>query len=276
MREVVKMSQENQESRQPVLFLPHGGGPCFFMEWGNTWDRMAAYLRSVSGTLPRRPDAIVVMSGHWETDEMRVGSAPHPPLIYDYYGFPPHTYQLEYPVPGAPDVAAKALGLLRDAGVVCATDPGRGLDHGVFIPFMLAFPDASIPVVEISLPRTMGAADVLQLGQVLEPLRSENILLVGTGMTYHNMRYLMRPDAVSDARSVAFDNWLQSAVEAPSDLRRSRLMDWERAPFARDCHPQPEHLLPLMFAAGAAGTDAGHRDYSDVIMGKALSGFRFG
>ncbi|WP_407646576.1 DODA-type extradiol aromatic ring-opening family dioxygenase [Gluconobacter cerevisiae] len=272
----MKMTPDNQESRQPVLFLPHGGGPCFFMEWGNTWDRMAAYLRSVSGTLPRRPDAIVVMSGHWETDEMRIGSALHPSLIYDYYGFPPHTYQLEYPVPGAPDVSEKVLGLLKDAGVDCAADANRGLDHGVFIPFMLAFPDASIPVVEISLPRTMDAADVLQLGQLLEPLRSENILLVGTGMTYHNMRYLMRPDAVSDGRSVAFDNWLQNTVEAPSDLRRSRLVDWEHAPFAQDCHPQPEHLLPLMFAAGAAGTDTGHRDYSDVIMGKALSGFRFG
>lgn len=268
--------KDQDKKRQPVLFLPHGGGPCFFMEWGETWDHMAAYLRSVRTALPRRPDAIVVMSGHWETQDMVIGSAAHPSLIYDYYGFPPHTYQLEYPVPGAPDVAGKILHLLRDAGIAGTEDARRGLDHGVFIPFMLAFPEANIPVVEISLPTSLDTAGVMKLGEVLEPLRSQNILLMGTGMTYHNMRHLMRPDAVSDARSVAFDTWLQGAVEAPPDRRTKSLLDWEQAPFARDCHPQPEHLLPLMFAAGAAGTDAGHRNYSDIVMGKALSGFRFG
>ncbi len=271
------MTLKNQdETRQPALFLPHGGGPCFFMEWGTTWTHMAAYLRSVGPSLPRRPDAIVVMSGHWETQDMVVGSAVHPSLIYDYYGFPPHTYQLEYPVPGAPAVAGKIGQLLHNAGIACTEDATRGLDHGVFIPFMLAFPEADIPVVEISLPKTLDAAGVLHLGEVLAPLRDENILLVGTGMTYHNMRHLMRPDAVSDARSVAFDTWLQCAVEAPFDRRTKSLLDWEHAPFARECHPQPEHLLPLMFAAGAAGTDTGFRDYSDIVMGKALSGFRFG
>lgn len=141
---------------------------------------------------------------------------------------------------------------------------------------MLAFPEAKIPVVEISLPTTLNTVGVLHLGEVLAPLRNENILLVGTGMTYHNMRHLMRPDAVSNTRSIAFDTWLQSAVEASSDRRTKSLLGWEQAPFARECHPQPEHLLPLMFAAGAAGTDAGFRDYSDIVMGKALSGFRFG
>ncbi|WP_408873487.1 DODA-type extradiol aromatic ring-opening family dioxygenase [Gluconobacter roseus] len=271
------MTLKDQDTmRQPVLFLPHGGGPCFFMEWGTTWDRMAAYLRSVGPSLARRPDAIVVMSGHWETSDMVVGSAAHPSLIYDYYGFPPHTYQLEYPVPGSPTMAGKIRNLLRDRGMACTENVTRGLDHGVFIPFMLAFPDADIPVVEISLPGSLDAAGVLKLGEMLVPLRDGNILIVGTGMTYHNMRHLMRPDAVSDAQSVAFDTWLQQAVEAPPARRIQSLLDWEHAPFARECHPQPEHLLPLMFAAGAAGTDAGHRDYNDIVMGKALSGFRFG
>ncbi|GBR71931.1 DODA-type extradiol aromatic ring-opening family dioxygenase [Gluconobacter kanchanaburiensis] len=246
------------------------------MEWENIWDRMAAYLRSVGTGLPRRPDAIVVMSGHWETPGLVAGSAAKPSLIYDYYGFPAHTYQLQYPVPGNPSLAARVIALAAEAGIAGTEDAKRGLDHGVFIPFMLAFPEASIPVVEISLPQTMDATGVMRLGQALEPLRTENILIVGTGMSYHNMRFLMRPDRTSNERSVEFDRWLRDTVEAPSDLRSSRLLDWGNAPFARDCHPEPEHLLPLLFAAGAAGTDPGHCVYSDVVMGKALSGFRFG
>ncbi|MBE7728651.1 class III extradiol ring-cleavage dioxygenase [Komagataeibacter sp. FXV3] len=262
--------------RQPVLFLPHGGGPCFFMDWPDTWDHMAAYLRGVAATLPRRPDGIVVMSSHWETGMPTVTSGAHPPLIYDYSGFPPHTYQLRYPAPGSPRLAAQVCALLDRAGITSAQDPERGFDHGVFIPFMLAFPQADIPIVELSLQRDLNAAMEIRTGAALQALRAQNVLIVGTGMTYHNLHHLMAQNPQSNAVSQEFDTWLTHAVESPPDIRTEALTQWTHAPGARICHPRPEHLLPLMFAAGAAGTDRGVRDYSDTVMGKALSGFRFG
>ncbi|WP_167626878.1 DODA-type extradiol aromatic ring-opening family dioxygenase [Gluconobacter thailandicus] len=262
--------------RQPVIFMPHGGGPCFFMGWSPVWDRMEEHLRGIGSTLPRRPSAIVVMSGHWETDRPTVTSGETPLLIYDYYGFPEHTYALQYPAPGSRDLARQVRHLLEEAGIAGDEDDQRGFDHGVFIPFMLAFPEADIPVVELSLPHHASADQVMNIGRALEPLRDQNVLLVGAGMSYHNLRRFLRPDAEAAHHSIQFDNWLTQAVEAAPSQRASLLASWEDAPCAKACHPESDHLMPLMFVAGAAGTDPGSRDYSDTIMGKALSGFRFG
>ncbi|OUJ07556.1 class III extradiol ring-cleavage dioxygenase [Acetobacter malorum] len=262
--------------RQPVLFLPHGGGPCFFMDWPDTWDNMAAFLRGVSHTLPQKPDAILVVSGHWETEIPTVTAAARPPLIYDYYGFPPHTYHLRYPAPGSPALAEQVQALLTKAGIPNAADPERGLDHGVFIPFMLAFEEADIPVVELSLQQTLDPGVHLRIGQTFTPLRDQNVLIVGTGLTYHNLRHFMGENPASNALSHEFDAWLVAAVRAPETQRNAALQQWEAAPGARICHPREEHLLPLMVAAGAAGPDRGIQIYRDTVMGKALSGFRFG
>ncbi|MCG4257643.1 DODA-type extradiol aromatic ring-opening family dioxygenase [Acetobacter senegalensis] len=262
--------------RQPVLFLPHGGGPCFFMDWPDTWDAMAAYLRGVRNTLPQKPDAILVVSGHWETRVPTVTSGAHPSLIYDYYGFPPHTYQLDYAAPGSPPLAQTVQHLLADAGIAAEQDPHRGFDHGVFIPFMLAFEKADIPVVELSLQQDMDPAQHLRIGQALAPLRDQNILIVGTGLTYHNLRHFMTGDPRSNDAARQFDTWLAQAITQPETQRNQALVQWESAPAARICHPREDHLLPLMVVAGAAGTDSGVRTYSDTVMGKALSGFTFG
>ena len=262
--------------RQPVIFIPHGGGPCFFMDWPKTWDRMAEHLRGIPERLPARPKAILVVSGHWETAVPTVTTGTRPPLIFDYYGFPPHTYELRYPAPGSPELAARVRALLGQAGIESAGDDARGFDHGVFIPFLLAFPEAEIPVVELSVREDLDPAAHLALGRALAPLRDEGVLIVATGMTYHNLRHFMRPDGVNDEVSVAFDGWLAQAVTAPPGQRDRLLQDWEQAPGARACHPREEHLIPLLLAAGAAGEDSGQRDYSDRVMGKALSGFRFG
>ncbi|MBO1360132.1 dioxygenase [Acetobacter sacchari] len=263
-------------ARQPVLFAPHGGGPCFFMDQPVIWDRMAAYLRGLAATLPQRPRAILVVSGHWETERPTVTSSAAPPLIYDYYGFPEHTYHLQYPAPGSPELAAQVRSLLSAAGIANDEDPERGFDHGVFIPFLLAFGDADIPVVELSLREDMSAAEEVRIGAALQSLRDDNVLIVATGMTYHNLRQFRQSDPLSADASQAFDAWLAKAVEAEPEERNAALLRWEAAPGARQCHPREEHLLPLMFAAGAAGADLGKRDYSDVVMGKAMSGFRFG
>ncbi|MGD9984307.1 MAG: class III extradiol ring-cleavage dioxygenase [Porticoccaceae bacterium] len=263
----------------PCYYIPHGGGPCFFMDWtlgpADTWDRMAAFLRGLAATVGTRPRALLIVSAHWEADPVRVNSALAPPLIYDYQGFPPHTYQLRYDAPGAPWLADRVCDLLGAAGIAAAQDPEHGLDHGVFIPCKLIYPDADIPVVQISLRPDLNPGAHLALGAALAPLRREGVLLIGSGMSYHNMAILMHRPATNPAGD-AFDAWLQDACTTSPDERNRRLDAWHKAPGASHAHPREEHLLPLHVIAGAAGVDAGVCVYRDRVLGAPVSAFRFG
>ncbi|HTZ71513.1 MAG TPA: class III extradiol ring-cleavage dioxygenase [Acetobacteraceae bacterium] len=260
-------------ARQPTLFIPHGGGPCFFMDDPRgVWIGMAAFLRSLPGRLTAPPSAILVISGHWETEGFAFSGAAHPPLIYDYYGFPKETYSLRYDVPGAPALAEKAAKLLGAAGVRAAVDDARGLDHGVFVPMKVAFPEAAIPVVEMSVDRDLDPALHLAAGQVLAPLRDEGVLIIGSGMSFHNMRGYGDPRFT--APSEQFDAWLTQSLALPGPARAERLRAWETAPAARLCHPQAEHLLPLMVAAGAA-QGPGTKLYGEHVLQTAISGYCF-
>lgn len=268
----------HRADRLPTFYLPHGGGPCFFMDWprgpAGTWDAMAAFLRGLIGTLAQRPRAVVVVSGHWEEPGFAVNTAPRPSLLFDYYGFPPHTYELSYPVAGDPALAARVRGLLEGAGLATQADDRRGLDHGVFIPFMLVLPEADVPIVELSLRADLDPQSHLAAGRALEPLRDEGVLVVGTGMSFHNLR-AYGPNGTEPSRM--FDDWLTRAVTAPQAEQRNRsLADWHLAPAARFSHPREEHLLPLMIAAGAAGQDRGSKIFEGQVMDVTLSGFRFG
>ena len=267
------MENKTQKIRQPVLFLPHGGGPCFFMDWPG-WENMEVYLRNIASTLPQRPTAIVVMSGHWETSVPTVITAENHTLLYDYYGFPKHTYALRYPAQGSRSLAARVRGLLAEAGIQSAEDDRRGLDHGVFIPFLLAFPNGDIPIVELSMGKDLDAAHELRVGQALELLRDENVLIVATGMTYHNLNIFGKDGGKTDPVSKAFDDWLAGAVEASPQDRNRALVGWERAPGARICHPRDEHLPPLSFASGGPGSAQRARNHLATVLGKPLSGFR--
>jgi aromatic ring-opening dioxygenase catalytic subunit (LigB family) len=264
--------------KQPTIYLPHGGGPCFFMDWTmgppDTWDRMAQWLRELPASLPEVPAGLLVVSAHWEEPVATVTSASSTPLLYDYYGFPPQTYELKWPAPGSPDLAARVRSLLGHAGIDSASEAARGFDHGVFIPLKVAYPDPRIPTVQLSLRAGLDPAEHLAMGRALAPLRDEGILIVGSGMSYHNMRGFMDP-RTRDV-SVVFDDWLAGAVTAPPDERDSSLVHWARGPSARQCHPREEHLLPLMLAAGAAGADRGQRVFRDEVMGAVVSGVRFG
>jgi aromatic ring-opening dioxygenase catalytic subunit (LigB family) len=239
----------------------------------DTWDRMAAYLRGIDASLGQRPKAVLVVSGHWETDRPTVNTAAQPPLLFDYYGFPEHTYRLTYPASGAPALARRVRDLLADAGIETDEDAGRGLDHGVFVPLKLVYPDADVPVLQMSLRSDLDPEAHLAIGRALAPLRDEGVLIVGSGMSYHNLPKLM--SGRDNEEAAAFDAWLASALEGPRG-RAERLAAWEAAPAARASHPRAEHLLPLMVAAGAAEGEAGVRDYADRVLGKAVSGFRFG
>ncbi|MGE5243509.1 MAG: DODA-type extradiol aromatic ring-opening family dioxygenase [Betaproteobacteria bacterium] len=267
--------------RWPTLFIPHGGGPCFFMDPmpglpPDAWDRMAAFLRGIDASLGGRPRAVLVISGHWESKPPAVNAGARPPLLFDYYGFPEHTYRLAYPVAGSPMLAARVRELLSAAAMASTDDAARGLDHGVFVPFKLIYPDADVPLVQLSLDASRDPLVHLAIGRALAPLRDEGVLIVGSGMSYHNLRELFVDRPESNQPSEAFDAWLNAAVAAEPGERAARLADWRAAPGARASHPTPEHLLPLMVAAGAAGEDAGRSTYSDRLMGKALSGFQFG
>lgn len=268
-------------SRMPTLFIPHGGGPCFFMEWDppDTWDRMAAYLRGVPTDIGRRPDAIVLFSGHWEEETVTIQHNPSPPLLFDYYGFPDSTYQIEYPAAGLPALAERISALLAQAGIASRHDTARGYDHGVFIPLKLVYPDADIPIVQVSLRADLDPAAHIALGEALRPLRDEDVLILGSGMTYHNMRTLMgNPRGGEPAPdSESFDDWLTDVLTArDSRARKKALMEWETAPAARMAHPREEHLLPLHVVAGAAGSDPGRRMLKDTALGAVESAFQFG
>jgi aromatic ring-opening dioxygenase catalytic subunit (LigB family) len=266
-------------TRQPAVFISHGGGPCFWMDYpppigARGFDGLRQYLDGLIGSLPQRPRAIVVISAHWEETVATVSTHAAPPMLFDYYGFPPHTYQLSYPAPGSPEVAAEVTSLLAEAGIAHRTDTERGFDHGVFVPFLIMEPQAQIPVVMLSLRRDLNPEAHIAIGQALAPLRDRNVLIVGSGYSYHNLRSFF--DGASE-HARRFDDWLTTACTADDPkVRNLALAQWDRAPSARDCHPREEHLLPLMVVAGAAGDDLGVRDFHDVIGGKATSGYAFG
>lgn len=257
----------------PTFYVPHGGGPCFFMDdpQGH-WTGMAKFLRSIPASLPCEPRALLVVSGHWETEGFAVTGHASPPLVFDYYGFPPHTYQLTWPAPGDPSLAEEIVSLLAAAGFHGTVDPARGYDHGVFVPLKVIYPEARIPVVELSLDRSLDPALHLAMGRALTPLRERGVLLFCAGMSFHNLRAMGDPRAL--APSLAFDAWLTDAVTQPAAQRAARLARWSEAPHARIAHPRPEHLLPLMVAAGAAD-GAGARIYNEAVLGMMISGYRF-
>ncbi len=263
--------------RQPAIFLPHGGGPCFFMDWNwgpaDTWHKTQRFLEGLAGTLPAAPRAMVVVSGHWEEAAFTASSAAEPKLIFDYSGFPEHTYRLTWPAPSDPELAARVAGLLGEAGLPSGLSANRGFDHGVFVPLKVAFPEAQIPVVALSLAGSLDPALHLAAGRALAPLRDEGVLVIASGMSFHNLGGYFRPETPERAR--AFDSWLTKAVESAAPERDTLLTGWRGAPFAAYAHPREEHLIPLMVAAGAGGEAAGTRVFGDEPMGAAISAYRF-
>jgi aromatic ring-opening dioxygenase catalytic subunit (LigB family) len=264
-------------TRMPAIFLPHGGGPWPFVKLPFGDDReqgaLADYLRSLAAVGPRRPTAIVMISAHWEAPVPTLLSAPRPPTLHDYYGFPPESYEIQWPAPGDPALAERVQGLLRDAGIASALDPARGFDHGTFVPLALAYPDADVPTIQLSLIRGLDPAAHVALGRALAPLRDEGVLLLGSGMTYHNLRAF---NARGIPAAATFDAWLQRVIAAPRAERERELIAWSQAPAARQAHPREEHLLPLMVIAGAAGDDPATVPYHDTLLGLRLAAFHFG
>lgn len=265
-------------SRLPVAYLPHGGGPWPFVEIGMPPSEVSAlrgYLEGGARELVRaRPAAILVISAHWEERAPTVMTSPHPPMLYDYSGFPPESYRLTWPAPGAPEIAARVQALLGAAGVETKADDRRGFDHGTFVPLMLTFPDADVPTAQLSLVKGLDPAAHLAIGRALAPLRDEGVLILGSGMSFHNMRAFFSGEG--PRASVEFDTWLGETIAAAPEDRDRRLLDWARAPSARAAHPREEHLLPLMVVAGAAGADRGRTAFTGSVFGQRISAHHFG
>lgn len=270
------MSNTKTNSLMPVLFLPHGGGPMPLLGEANHRE-LTAFMKSVSADLPR-PKAILVITAHWEENVATISSSPTPGMFYDYSGFPPETYQFKYPAAGNPVLAQAIADSLAAAGIAAQLDPRRDFDHGAFVPLMLMYPQADIPVVQVSLINSFSPAAHIALGQALAPLREQGVLIVGSGMSFHNMQAFFSGNPAAQGKSELFDKWLTqtlTSAELSVSEQAARLVDWKSAPEARFCHPREEHLLPLhvCFGAGSAASPNAAKIFSGFLFNTKISAF---
>jgi aromatic ring-opening dioxygenase catalytic subunit (LigB family) len=242
---------------------------------GHLYGKLDASLRDIPRQLGVTPKALLVITAHWEGRDFMLSSSPKPPMIYDYGGFPPHTYEVQYPAPGSPELAAQVRDLLEAGGVHAVLDGQRGFDHGTFSALYPVYPQADVPIVQLSLKYGLDPQEHLAVGRLLAPLREQGVLIVGSGLSYHNLRAF---NAAGAAASHAFDGWLRATMDLPAAQRSAQLINWEQAPAARMAHPREEHLLPLMVVLGAAEQEAATVPYhEDAFMGAlAVSSFRLG
>jgi aromatic ring-opening dioxygenase catalytic subunit (LigB family) len=263
-------------AKLPTYFISHGGGP---WPWLPNMRQMLATLETSLARMPEeigeKPKAILMVSGHWEETDFAVMSSPAPGMLYDYGGFPPETYQIKYPAPGAPELAVRTAELLKSAGLPTLLDPKRGFDHGTFAPAYVMYPKAEMPIFQVSLQHGYDPAAHFALGRALAPLREEGVLIVGSGLSYHNLR-LFGPSG--KAPSAEFDAWLAEAMAKTGTERTKALMEWDKAPSARICHPQEDHLVPLFAALGAAEDEPATMVYHDknVFGGVTASSYKIG
>ncbi|WP_133157175.1 DODA-type extradiol aromatic ring-opening family dioxygenase [Hydrogenophaga pseudoflava] len=260
--------------RQPSYYLCHGGGPWPWLQ-GPLRESLRGLergLQAIPRQLPEEPRAVLVVSAHWEEPVFTVTTASQPGMVYDYFGFPPETYAIRYPSTGSPPLAERVTALLESSGLVACGSADRGYDHGSYSVLQTLYPQAQVPVVQLSLKAGLDPLEHLRAGRALAPLRDEGVLIIGSGMSCHERG----PDM--GMRSVAFDDWLQQTlVMQDSATRWTALCEWTRAPEARAVHPREDHLIPLMVAAGAALEDPAECIYRERLMGFiAVSSYRFG
>jgi len=259
-------------NRNQAFYLSHGGGPLPILgDKGHL--QMVTCLQEIAKTV-RQPDAIIVISAHWEESKATITSGPYPQLIYDYSGFSPESYQIQYPCPGDPELAQQLDNALKANGIESRLDEQRGFDHGLFIPLKIMYPQANIPCIELSLLTSLSAAQHIQLGKALQHLANRNLLIIGSGFSFHNMRaFFVAETAESKQMNAAFEGWLIETCTDPElseDEREQRLIQWETAPHARYCHPREEHLLPLHVCYGFAQKPCTHY-FKANILGKKSS-----
>lgn len=260
----------------PTYFISHGGGP-----WPWIPDMRARFapleksLTQLVADHGEKPKAILMISGHWEEYTVAIMGSSKPPMLYDYSGFPPETYEITYDASGAPEVAARTRDLLTKAGITAHIDMNRGFDHGTFAPMEVMFPAADVPLFQVSMLKSYDPADHIAIGRALAPLRQEGVMIVGSGLSFHNLRLRNGEGSVASGE---FDTWLFEAMMADPDTRRQAMIEWEVAPGARICHAEEDHLVPLFVALGAAENETATRIYHNTadVLGATVSNYRFG
>ena len=237
--------------------------------------KLVQFTQEITHTFTK-PSAILVISAHWEENQPTITSAAFPPLIYDYKGFPKEAYEIKYHAPGAPELANKVFNLLTSAGIAAKLDDQRGFDHGVFVPLKLMHPQADIPCVQLSLVNSLQPQQHIQIGKALASLRNDNVLIIGSGFTFHNMRAFLAPATKeTQAMNASFEQWLIDTCsnnQYTEAEREYKLIHWDNAPAATYCHPREEHLLPLLVCYGAAGM-AAKKVFELEILGKMSSAY---
>jgi aromatic ring-opening dioxygenase catalytic subunit (LigB family) len=259
----------NSTNKAQIVYFGHGGGPLPIL--GDTGHQnMIDFLEKLPTQL-HKPEAILVISAHWEEPEATLLGAQNPVMFYDYYGFPEKAYQINYPAPGNPALAQQITEILKQNHIPSQIDPQRGFDHGVFIPLKMMFPAADIPCLQLSLIRGLNPSAHIALGKALQALSHQNILVIGSGFSFHNMRaFSWQGTGTSDPANDAFQDWLIETCSGPltPGERQARLAGWEKAPSARYCHPREEHLLPLHVCFGMAGEEPAQLIFDNQILGK--------
>lgn len=251
----------------PVLYLPHGAGPLPLLG-DPSQHALAEFLKTIPINLGN-PTAILIISAHWEEEQPTITGAKTPQLIYDYYSFEPRAYSIEYKVQGAPDLAKRVKTSLHVKNIQSHIDETRGFDHGVFVPLKLMYPRAHLPIVQLSLVKSLSPSLHIRIGEALRSLRNEGVLIIGSGLSFHNMRAY----GSGVVQGEAFDSWLQkSLLESDYEEAKQKLIAWEDAPQARYAHPREEHLLPLHVCLGAS-TQRAKLAFNTLFMGAKVSAF---
>lgn len=268
------MSKKSNSSRPAVIYISHGGGPLPLLG-EKSHKEMVAGLEKIADIL-KKPSAIIVVSAHWEEDRPTLTSGAYPPLIYDYAGFPKEAYEISYSAPGNPQLANKVSAVLKNKGIEAKLDGKRGFDHGLFIPLKIMYPDANIPCIQLSLVKTLDPAEHLHIGKALAGLDEENLLVIGSGFSFHNLKAFFSPctDKIQSMNE-SFEQWLIDTCsnhELKEEEREQRLIQWENAPAARFCHPREEHFIPLHVCCGLVQTQA-RQVFQWNVMGKKVSAY---
>lgn len=269
------MANHSSDKPGSVIYFSHGGGPLPILG-DPSHEKMVGFLKKLPSTFPR-PDKILVISAHWEETLPTVIGNESPPLLYDYYGFPKESYELKYPVQGSPDLSESVQTVLRNNGIQSLMTEERGFDHGLFIPLKIMYPGAKIPTTQLSLVKGLHPQVHLDLGRALRPLSKKNLLIIGSGFSFHNMgMFSWDTGNGKDSANDEFQNWLVDVCSGSHSLlqREEMLLHWFRAPHARYCHPREEHLLPLHVCFGIAGGGA-DVIFDDYILGKRAVAFKW-
>jgi aromatic ring-opening dioxygenase catalytic subunit (LigB family) len=263
------MEKNHKTPRPSVLYLSHGAGPMPLLG-DDGHEEMVDNLKRIAAKIPK-PSAIILVSAHWEEAVPAITQAANPPLLYDYYGFPRQAYEIKYPAPGEPDLAHRAFSVLRDKGMKPTLDGKRGFDHGMFVPLKIMYPEADVPCIQLSLVKGLDPREHIKMGEALSALEYDNLLVIGSGFSFHNMNAFFSPKtAEMESMNEAFARWLDDTCSNQNlgeDERSHRLVNWEKAPSARYCHPREEHLIPLHVCYGVANC-ACSEFFSLEIIGK--------